>query len=111
MREEDELLRADALRVHVDDDLQPRLLEPAETEVGHLDRSAFGGGEDDPGVGEHRRRPLPRLGVRHNETGPPPVADSCSASSVRACPSASARDSSSSLSPRIAALTFSSSSW
>ncbi len=41
--EEDELLRADALGVHVDDDLQADLLEPAEAEVGDLDSGALGG--------------------------------------------------------------------
>ncbi len=110
VREEDKLFRAHALRVHVDDDLQSRLLQTAEAEVGHLDRLALGGGEDDPRVGEHRRRTLACLSIRHSETGAPLVADSCRASSVRACPSASSRPSSNSPSPRIASLRFSSSS-
>ena len=110
VREEHELLGADALRVHVDDDLQPDLVEASQPEVGHLDRLALGGREDDARLGEHRGGPLARLGARHSETGRPFVADSCSASSVRACPSASSRASRSASSPRIASLTFSSSS-
>ena len=98
-REQDELLRAHAVRVDVDDDLHAGLLEPAEPEVGHLDRVSLVGREDDAGVGQHRRGALPSLGM----------SSSCSASSVRAWPSASSRPSRSSASPRIASLTFSSS--
>ena len=49
-REEHELLRADAVGVDVDDDLQADLLEPAEAEVGDLDRGPLGGRQDDAGV-------------------------------------------------------------
>ena len=59
--EEDELLRADPVGVDVDDDLQADLLEPAEAEVGDLDRGPLGGSQDDPGALEVRRRALARL--------------------------------------------------
>src|SRR5205823_3589048 len=97
-------------RVHVDDDLQAELVESAEPEIGDLDLRALRRREDDARVCEHLRRPLPRLLVGHSETGAPFVADSCNAWSVRACATASSRPSSSSPSPRIASLTFSSSS-
>src|SRR5665213_1266383 len=64
-------------------------------------------GRDDA-VGQARA--LACLRVGHSETAVPFVADSCSASSARACPTASSRPSSSSASPRIASLRFSSSS-
>ncbi len=108
--EEDELLGAHALGVHVDHELQADLLETAETEVGHLDAGAFGRRQDDAGTRQERRGSLAGLGVGHSVTGVPLVADSCSASSVRACPSASSRPSRSCASPRIASLRFSSSS-
>ena len=109
-REQHELLRAHAFRVHVDDDLQPDLVEPAEPEIRHLDPLAFGRAEDDPCVVQHRGRALAGLFGGHSATRLPLVADSWSASSVYACPIASSRPSSNSLSPRIASLTFSSSS-
>ena len=68
-REEHELLRAVAVGVHVDDDLEPELVEPGEPEVGDLDSVALlrsqrraRGGEDlggaapggvDFGLGQH----------------------------------------------------------
>jgi hypothetical protein len=57
-REEHELLRADPLRVDVDDDLQADLVEAAETEVRNLDPLALGRREHDAGVGEYRGRAL-----------------------------------------------------
>ena len=59
-REEHELLGADALRVHVHDDLEADLVEPRETEVGHLDARALRRGQDDSGLGENRSRTVPR---------------------------------------------------
>ena len=82
--EEDELLRTDALGVHVDDELQPNLLELSEPEVGHLDRVTFRRGEHDPSVREHRGRPLARLTVGQSRTASPLPAERWSASSVRA---------------------------
>src|SRR5207248_5788907 len=78
-REEHELLRAHAFRVHVDDELQPDLLELPEPEVCNLQLFALGRREHDARVREHLRRFLARLGVRHSETVVPFVADSCSA--------------------------------
>ena len=108
--EEDELLRADAVGVHVDDDLKADLLEPAEPEVGHLDRVTLVRRQDDARVREQLGRAQARLCVGHSVTGAFVDADSCSASSARAWPIASSRASSSSPVPRIASLTFSSSS-
>ena len=59
-REEHELLRADALRVDVDDDLETDLVEAGEAEVRHLDARELVRSEDDPGPGESRGRPLSR---------------------------------------------------
>ena len=60
-REEHELLGADALRVHVHDDLEADLVEPRETEVRHLDVRAFVRGQDDSGLGQNRRTHGPSL--------------------------------------------------
>src|SRR6266516_629043 len=76
---EHELLRAHALRVHVDDELEPDLLETLEHEVGDFDRLTLGRCQHDARLREHRRRALPRLGVGHSETGLPFDADSYSA--------------------------------
>jgi hypothetical protein len=46
-REEHQLLGAAPVGVDVDDELQPRLLEAVEAEVGHLDLPALGLGEGD----------------------------------------------------------------
>src|SRR5437667_7203172 len=108
-RQEHELLRADTLGVDVDDELQPDLVEPAEAEVGDLDLLALGVCENDPRLGEHRRRRLARLRFGQSRTASPVSAERCSASSARACPTASSRPSSSSALPSIASLTFSSS--
>ena len=108
--EEHELLRAHTVGVHVDDDLQPELLEAPEPEVGDLDRVAFGRRQHDARLSEHRGRALPCLRVGHSVTRSPLVADAWSASSARAWPMASSRPSSSGASPRIASLRFSSSS-
>ena len=70
-REHDELLRADPLGVHVDDDLQAPALELAEAEVGHLDRLLLGRRQHDPGLGQHRRRPVPRRGRVHSQRDGP----------------------------------------
>ncbi len=60
-REHDELLRADTLGVHVDDDLEAGLLELGKAEVRHLDVALLGRGEHDAGGGE--RRGCARLGM------------------------------------------------
>ena len=59
-REEHELLGADALRVDIDDDLEPDLVELREAEVGHLDRAAFVRRQHDSGLGKRCRRSLSR---------------------------------------------------
>ena len=69
-----ELLRADAVGVHVDDDLEPGLLELGEAEVGDLDLALLGRGEDDAGLRERRGRARLRLldlGLRQH-VGPRP---------------------------------------
>ena len=60
--EHDELLRADAVGVHVDDDLEAVPLEVAEAEVGDLDRLALGRRQDDPCA--RRASPLRARGLR-----------------------------------------------
>src|SRR5689334_1437763 len=102
--EEDELLRAHALRVDVDEDRQADSLEVPEAEVGDLDRLSLGRREDDARVFECFRRPLP-----HSVTGSPLDAAAWSAPSARAWAIASSRARSSSALPRIASLMFSSS--
>src|SRR6266480_4941657 len=71
VREQHELLRADAIRVHVDDDLQADLAETAQTEVSDLDLLALTRRQHDAGRVEHGRRPLARLGIRHGVLGLP----------------------------------------
>src|SRR5207248_50206 len=93
----------------VDDDLQPDFLEAPEPEVDDVDRPVRR--EHDACVREHRGRTLARLGLRHSVTGLLLVADSCSASSARACATASSRPRSSSPCPRMTSETFSTSSW
>jgi hypothetical protein len=83
-REEDELLRAHALGVHVDDELKADLDESAEPEVRDLDLLLLCRRQDDARVREHRRRAGPGLGFRHSATGALVAADVCSASSARA---------------------------
>src|SRR5262249_40134831 len=55
--EEHELLRADALGVDVDDELEADVPETRKPEVGDLDRRSLGRREDDPGLRQRRRRP------------------------------------------------------
>ena len=64
--EQHELLRAHAIGVHVDDDLQSDFVEPAQTEVRDLDVLALMRGQHDAGLDEHGRRPLARLGLGHS---------------------------------------------
>ncbi len=59
-REEDELLRTDALRVHVHDELEADLVELRETEVGDLDIGSFVRSQDDSGFDKNRRSTVPR---------------------------------------------------
>ncbi len=73
--EEHELLRADTVGVHVDDDLEPEVLETPEAEVGDLDRVAFGRCEHDARLREHRGRPGARLRVGHSVMRSPLVAE------------------------------------
>ena len=58
-REEHELLGADAVRVHVDDELEPDLVEARQTEVGDFDRLALGRVQHDAGFGKRCRGSLP----------------------------------------------------
>jgi hypothetical protein len=67
--EQDELLRAHPIGVHVDDDLQSDLVEPAQTEVRDLDVLALMRRQNDAGLDEHRGRPLARLGFGHGVPG------------------------------------------
>src|SRR5438874_11263256 len=71
VREQHKLLRADAIRVHVDDNLQSDLVEPAQTEVSDLDLLALSRRQHDAGLFEHGRRSLARLGIRHGVLGLP----------------------------------------
>jgi len=57
-REHDQLLRANPLGIDVDDDLQPDLVEPRQTEIGDLDRLALDRREDDAGCRENPRSPV-----------------------------------------------------
>ncbi len=67
-REHHELLRADAIGVHVDDDLEALAFQVAEPEVGDLDRVTLGGREHDPRLREHCRCPFARAGGVHYRT-------------------------------------------
>jgi hypothetical protein len=61
-------------RVHIDDELEPDLVEPREAEVRHLDGRAFGSRQDYAGVGERRSRTVPRrieLVLREHPDLPP----------------------------------------
>jgi xylose isomerase len=66
VREEDELLRAHAIRVHVDHDLQPDFVESPEPEVRDLDLLALDRRQHDSRLGEHRCRAFARFGLGHS---------------------------------------------
>src|SRR5207249_8820959 len=68
VREQHELFRANAIGVHVDDDLQSDFVEPAQAEVRDLDSLALLRRQDDAGLHEHDRRPLACLGLGHGVT-------------------------------------------
>ena len=59
-REEHELLGADTVGVHVDDQLEPDLVEPREAEVRDLEVTTLLLGQDDAALGERRGRTRPR---------------------------------------------------
>jgi xylose isomerase len=61
--EQDELLRAHAIGVDVDDDLQSDFVEPTQAEVRDLDALALSGRQHDAGLVEHGHRALARLGI------------------------------------------------
>ena len=65
VREQDEFLRAHSIGVHVDDDLQSDLVEPAQPEVRDLDVPALIRRQHNAGLDEHGRRPLARLRISH----------------------------------------------
>src|SRR2546421_10512830 len=75
VREQHELLRADAIGVHVDDELEAHVLEPAQTEVRDLDLFALVRREHDAGLVEHGRCPLARFGRGQGLPELPFVAD------------------------------------
>ncbi len=50
MREEDQFLRADSIRVHINNDLQSRLLELAQAEIRYFDIPGFIRPQHDPGL-------------------------------------------------------------
>jgi len=61
VREQHQLLRADALRVDVDDDLGAEMFEVAQAEVDHLDLRPFRRRDHQPGCGEHLGGAITRL--------------------------------------------------